>query len=88
MQGQEWQLGLAVTKKSGSSVERNRIKRVLREFFRLHQDMVPDDIRIVAVPKRHLKADCVTLACVTEDLLPLIRKIRRNLQGDENGETS
>ena len=69
-------------------MERNRIKRVLREFFRIHQEILPDEIHIVAVPKRHLRADCVTLACVTDELLPLIRKIRRNLQGDENGETS
>jgi len=85
---QEWRLGLAVTKKSGSAVERNRIKRVLREFFRIHQEILPEKMHVVAIPKRHLRAHRVSLANVTGELLPLIEKIRQTLQGEENGQAS
>lgn len=73
-----WRLGLAVTRKTGSAVQRNRVKRVLREFFRLHQQMLPDDVDIIAVPKRHLKPERVTLSLVTQELLPLVADIRQN----------
>lgn len=34
-------LGLVVTKRLGKAVQRNRVKRLLREFFRRHQTRLP-----------------------------------------------
>jgi ribonuclease P protein component len=34
-------LGLTVTRRSGTAVARNRIKRVLRDVFRRHRDRLP-----------------------------------------------
>jgi len=34
-------LGLVVTRRLGKAVERNRVKRVLREFFRRHKTGLP-----------------------------------------------
>jgi len=70
-----WRLGLAVTRKTGSAVRRNRVKRVLREFFRLHRALMPDGVDVIAVPKRHLKPERVTLALVTQELLPLLAEL-------------
>jgi ribonuclease P protein component len=34
-------LGLVVTRRLGKAVQRNRVKRLLREFFRRHQNGLP-----------------------------------------------
>ena len=57
-------------------VRRNRVKRVLREFFRLHQGLVPPGMDIVVVPKRQLRPERVTLAFVRRDLLPVVESLR------------
>lgn len=37
-----WRLGVTATRKTGGAVERNRQKRRLKEFFRIHQVQIPD----------------------------------------------
>jgi len=43
-------LGVTVTRKVGNAVQRNRIKRQAREYFRLHRDKISGiwDINIIA----------------------------------------
>lgn len=67
-----WRMGLAVTKKLGNAVARNRIKRVLRAFFRLHQQCLPPRMDIVAVPKRHLDVAQVNLHFVSTELASVL----------------
>lgn len=50
-EGQGRKLGLAVSRKVGPSVVRNRIKRLLREFFRTHQDRLSEDTQVVVVAR-------------------------------------
>jgi len=44
-------LGITVTKKIAGAVGRNRIKRVLREVFRLNRDLFPPQCDLVVIAK-------------------------------------
>ncbi len=80
-------MGMAVTKKTGKAVVRNRVKRVIREFFRLNQRELCDGVDLVVVPKRCLNPERVSLEFVSQELLPLIRNLREVLTqetGDES----
>jgi len=48
-------LGIAVSKKVGESVFRNRIKRVIREVFRRNRQLFPTSSDIVIIPKKGRK---------------------------------
>jgi ribonuclease P protein component len=49
---QNTRLGITVTKKVGSAVERNRIKRVVREVFRRNRELFPASHDLVFIAKR------------------------------------
>ena len=66
---------MAVTRKIGTAVMRNRVKRVLRECFRLHQALLPPAVDLVIVPKRHLKPEQLDLAAATREFIPFIREL-------------
>ncbi len=63
-------LGLAVGKNRGGAVQRNQIKRLLREFFRKSKSRFPpaQDIIIVALKG----SDPLTYHQVFEELTPLL----------------
>ncbi|MCL2123048.1 MAG: ribonuclease P protein component [Desulfovibrionaceae bacterium] len=84
----QWRLGLAVTRKSGNAVWRNRIKRVVREVFRLHQRGIPQGLDIVVVPRRNLDPRTLTLADLTREFLPLMRTWRTRAAGTPDSPAS
>ncbi len=57
-------LGLAVSRKYGNAVQRNRLKRCLRNAFRLHdiRDLAMD---ILAIPSPQLKNDDISEQMMT-----------------------
>ena len=44
-------IGLTVTKKIGTAVERNRVKRVFREVYRLNRALFPSGLDVVVIAK-------------------------------------
>lgn len=45
-------LGITVSKKIGNAVKRNKVKRLIREFFRLYKAHFPDGCDMVIVAKK------------------------------------
>ncbi len=76
-----FRLGLTVSRKVGSSVVRNRVRRVVREFFRLHQAMIEQALDIVVVPKRSLDPKSIDMALVEQEFLPVLSRLAREGAG-------
>ena len=69
-------LGLVVTKRLGKAVQRNRVKRLLREFFRRHRKHLPP-IDLVVMAKKG--AEGLVYHQVEEELGRLLRDRLRNI---------
>lgn len=65
-------LGITVTRKIGNAVTRNRIKRLVREVFRLNRNRLPEGIDLVWVAKQ--QAAQASFADVLEDFEALARR--------------
>jgi ribonuclease P protein component len=63
-------LGITVSCKYGSSPERNRFKRIIREIFRLHYQEFKSHFAINVIPKKTAKTAHFTQ--IQEDFLKLI----------------
>jgi len=64
--------GISVGRQVGEAVERNRLKRVLRELYRLHKEYFPPGSRTVLVARR--APGEVTLAAARREILPAIAR--------------
>ena len=66
-------IGFRISRKVGNAVIRNRIKRVFRELFRLHQDELPDQCDLVLVA--HPSMTMIEWKSIEEDFRKLCEKI-------------
>lgn len=67
-------IGIAVGKKVAKSVKRNRIRRVIREAYRLNTSNIVQGYDIVIVWRNKLEAQKVNLGNIQEDLLKCLKK--------------
>lgn len=74
-----WRLGMAISKKVGNAVVRNRVKRVLRECFRLGAPGGVFALDIVVVAKKSLDPGLLTFDLACRDLLPLFARMAKDL---------
>jgi ribonuclease P protein component len=70
-------IGMAVPRKVGRAVVRNRWKRLVREAFRLQRQKLPTGIDLVVVVRGQKEP---TLAIVTASLLHLVNRVEKKLR--------
>ena len=68
-------LGVTVGKKVGKAVIRNRTKRLVREFFRLHRHEFPEPIDMAVIAKPNLSSEMLNLHEVTRQLEPAVSRL-------------
>ena len=67
-------LGITISRKIGAATKRNRIKRLLREFFRLHKTLLPPSSDILFVAKKG--ADILDCSGLFEELKSFLKSDR------------
>ena len=70
--GERRQVGISAGKRAGGAVVRNRAKRLLREFYRLHKGAFPTGSRTAIVVRK--TTEDAALPAVCAELLPALHR--------------
>ncbi len=78
--GGKTRIGLSVSRRQGNSVRRHRLKRLLREAYRLGQHEIPEGLDLILIPKAGTSAGVEQFR---ESLVRLSRRLGERLMRGE-----
>lgn len=74
-------IGLSVSRRHGNSVVRHRIKRLLREAYRMIQHELPEGVDLVLVPRAGVDSNVEDYCASLKSLVPrLARRLKRRAE--------
>lgn len=68
-------LGICVSKKNGISVHRNKLKRWIREIYKVEENRLKKGLTVVIMYKKNTKLADVDYYRIKEDLLDAFKKL-------------
>ena len=68
-------IGIAVSKKVGNSVIRNRIKRLIKENYRLLEEKISFGYNLVILWKKNIEGEKATFSNIKTDLLKIFENV-------------
>ena len=69
-------LGIAISKKVGKAVKRNKIRRIIRENYRLIKETIGIGHNIVIIWKKNIKIEEATFANIQKDMKKTFEKAK------------
>ena len=69
--------GITVSKKVGGAVKRNRVKRLVKEFFRLHKDQLPESSDILFIAKS--SSAYLKYSALSKEMVDFFKRIASDL---------
>ena len=72
-------LGMSISKKNGNSPQRHRIRRLIREAFRLEQFRIPAGLDLICIPRAGSGSTLDDYRC---SIVALSRKISKRMSND------
>jgi ribonuclease P protein component len=76
-------LGVSVSKDHGGAVRRNKLKRLLREAFRLERQSLPSDLDLVLIPRQ--RDEDFPLAALRSEVVQLVQRALQPRDGKRDG---
>ena len=69
-------IGIAISKKLCKAVKRNRLKRLIRESYRLQKDYLLEGFNIVFIWNKGVNIENLNYSIISEDIINLLKRAR------------
>ena len=71
----EKKIGIAIGKKQAKAVKRNYLKRLIKENYRLNEEMLKEGKSIVFLVKKKVNINEISFFKVKEDMIEILKKV-------------